>query len=111
MPLAEITLALFAFCNSIRIVAYIPQIVRLVTDTTGASSISFLTWGLFLTANMSTVAYALVNRSDWTLAAYFSVYAACCATILALAYWKRRSHAKRAHDPAERRLGGVPHPR
>jgi hypothetical protein len=110
MGLAEITLALFAAFNSIRIIAYIPQIVKLITDRTGASSISFLTWGLFLAANVSTVAYALVNRSDWTLAAYFSVYAACCAAILVLAYAKRRSHAKHTHDD-EQKLGGVPHPR
>jgi len=95
MPLEEITLALFAACNSIRVVAYFPQIHRAATDENGASSISFMTWILFLLANLSTVAYALINRSDWGLAACFSVNAVCCLAILAVAYWKRRRHAKR----------------
>jgi hypothetical protein len=96
MPLADITLTLFAACNVVRLIAYIPQIIKVATDRNGASSISFTTWALFLTANLSTVAYALANRSDWNLAACFMVNATCCAAILALAFWKRRSHAKRA---------------
>jgi len=65
MPLEEITLALFTACNSVRLVAYLPQIHKAATDKNGASSVSFMTWILFLLAHLSTVAYALVNRSDW----------------------------------------------
>jgi len=100
MPLEEITLVLFAACNSVRVVAYVPQILKAATDKNGASSISFMTWSLFLLAHLSTVAYALVNRSDWTLAACFTINAVCCIAILAIAYWKRRSHAKRLCDTA-----------
>jgi hypothetical protein len=39
--------------------------------------------------------YALVNRSDWGLAACFTVNAICCIAILGVAYWKRRRFAKR----------------
>jgi hypothetical protein len=94
MPLEEITLALFAACNSIRVVAYFPQIHKAATDKNGASSISFTTWLLFLAANLSTVAYALVSRSDWGLAACFSVNAVCCLAILAVAIGKRRGHQR-----------------
>src|SRR5262245_5008669 len=65
MPPEEITLALFTVCNSVRVVAYLPQIHKAATDKNGASSVSFMTWMLFLLAHLSTVAYALVNRSDW----------------------------------------------
>jgi PQ loop repeat protein len=95
MSLEEITLALFAACNSFRVVAYIPQILKAANDKNGASSISFVTWFLFLLSNLSTVAYALINRSDWGLAACFATNALCCAGILAVAYWKRRTHARR----------------
>ena len=95
MSLEEITLALFAACNAIRVVAYVPQIHKAATDKNGASSISFATWTLFLTANLSTVAYALINRSDWGLAACFSTNALFCVAILAIAYCKRRNHARR----------------
>ena len=90
MALEEFTLALFAACNSVRVVAYVPQIITAATDKNGASSISFTTWFLFLVAHLSTVAYALVNRSDWGLAACFAGNAVCCVAILATAYWKRR---------------------
>jgi hypothetical protein len=40
MSLEEITLALFAACNSIRVVAYVPQIFKMANDKNGASSIS-----------------------------------------------------------------------
>jgi hypothetical protein len=94
MALEEITLALFTACNSLRIVAYVPQIMKAAADKNGASSISITTWGLFVVAHLSTVAYALVNRSDWGLAAAFAGNAACSVAILGIAYWKRRSHAK-----------------
>src|SRR5262245_61306904 len=92
MPLEEITLALFAACNSVRVVAYVPQIVKAATDKNGASSISFMTWMLFLITHLSTVAYALINRSDWQMAACFAINAIGCVAILAIAYWKRRRH-------------------
>jgi hypothetical protein len=47
-----------------RVVAYVPQILKAAADKNGASSISAATWLLFLVAHLSTVAYALVNRSD-----------------------------------------------
>jgi hypothetical protein len=97
MGLEEITLALFAACNSIRVVAYVPQILKAATDKNGASSISFMTWGLFLVAHISTVAYALVNRADFGLAACFAINAVCCGAILAVAYWKRRWQSRRLH--------------
>jgi hypothetical protein len=95
MSLEEITLTLFAACNSFRVAAYVPQILKAASDKNGASSISFMTWFLFLLAHLSTVAYALVNRSDRGLAAGFAINAMCCVAILAIAYWKRRRHAKR----------------
>jgi hypothetical protein len=98
MTLEEMTLALFATCNSLRIVAYVPQILKAVTDRNGASSISLATWFLFLVANLSTVAYALINRSDLGLAACFTGNALCSAAILLITYCKRRSHDRHNHN-------------
>jgi hypothetical protein len=100
MSMEEITLALFAACNSVRVVAYLPQILRAVADKNGASAISYTTWSLFLAAHLSTVAYALINHPDWGLAACFAGNAVSCATILSVARWKRRKHAKLAPLPA-----------
>jgi hypothetical protein len=47
MALEDITLALFAVCNSIRVFAYVPQIRKAALDRNGASAISYTTWALF----------------------------------------------------------------
>jgi uncharacterized protein with PQ loop repeat len=91
MSLEEITLALFAASNSIRVIGYLPQIHKAAIDKSGAASISLMTWFIFLIANVSTVAYALVNLSDFALAACFLVNGLCCVAILAIVIWKRRA--------------------
>lgn len=99
MRLEDITLALFAACNLIRLFAYFPQIYKAATDQNGASAISYTTWGLFLIAHISTIAYALVNRADWWLAACFACNAACCTAILIVAYRRRVSFLREALPP------------
>jgi hypothetical protein len=91
MTSAEIAVALFAACNSARVLAYIPQVVRFVRDADGARAISCLTWGSFTIANLSTVSYALLFLSDWRTAAIFGANAACCLIIVALTAYKRLS--------------------
>ena len=103
MQLEDLTIALFAACNVIRVVAYLPQIHKAAKDRNGASSVSCTTWLLFLLGHLSTVAYALVNRSDWVLAACFASNAACCIAILAVVIWKRRDHARAIRDVSARR--------
>jgi hypothetical protein len=95
MSLEDVTLGLFALCNSLRIAAYVPQMHKAAIDRHGASAISSTTWGLFLVAHLSTVVYALVNRADWGLAACFAANAVCCGAIIAVAHWNRRRHAAR----------------
>ena len=94
MTLKDVTLTLFAASNFIRLFAYIPQIRKAAIDENGASAISYMTWSLFLVANLSTIAYGAV-RNDWRLAACFTANAVCCVIVLGVAYLKRRSHAKR----------------
>ncbi len=107
MPLEEITLSLFAFCNSVRVLAYLPQIRKAAIDENGAMAVSLTTWGLFLIAHLSTVAYAVVNRSDLWLAACFTLNAVCCLGIILIACWNRRGHARRLLcSPAS--LAGAP---
>src|SRR5215472_10943318 len=100
MTIADITLAAFTLCNSLRVVAYLPQIVRAARDRSGAEAISFGTWGLFLVSHASATAYALVNQQDWTMASVFLANAAGCGAILLIATWKRARHRRRAIEMA-----------
>jgi hypothetical protein len=95
MTVADITLAVFTVCNSLRVLAYGPQIIKAATDRGGVEAISFMTWGLFLLSNVSAVAYALVNTGDWTMATMFLGNAAGCSIILAIGAWKRLQHRNR----------------
>src|SRR5262245_66066573 len=95
MTVADITLAAFTLCNSARVVAYVPQITRAAVDQGGAQAISFTTWVVFLLSNASAVAYALVNKDDWAMAAVFLGNAAGCAAIISIGAWKRSRHRNR----------------
>ena len=102
MTLADITLLTFTVCNSLRVLAYVPQIWKAATDKDGAKAISFSTWSLFLVSHLTTALYAIVNRNDLSLAGIFLVNAVGCAAILAAAGFRRRHYNRRqrAHTPA-----------
>jgi hypothetical protein len=86
---AALATVIFAACNSARVVAYIPQIVRITRDRNGSPGVSCLTWAGFAASNVSTVAYSLMVGSDLILAAVFGVNAVFCLAIVALTVWTR----------------------
>jgi hypothetical protein len=94
MTIEHITLTAFTLCNSLRVVAYVPQIVRAATDRSGAEAISCATWGLFLVSHASAAAYAFVNKEDWTMASVFLGNAIGCGAILLIAACKRSRHRR-----------------
>jgi len=94
MTPADVTLAAFTLCSTLRVLAYVPQITRTAKDRSGAQAISFATWSLFLFSNVSAVAYALVNVQDWMMAAMFLCNAVSCALILLIGGWKRSRHRR-----------------
>jgi len=95
MTIAEFTLTLFTISNSVRILAYVPQIFRAATDPSGAQAVSCATWGLFLLSNVSAAAYSIVNNEDWMMAAMFFGNSAGCSAILLVAALRRSQHRNR----------------
>ena len=98
MTIADITLAAFTICNSVRVIAYVPQITKAATDEDGAQAISFTTWILFLISNASAMAYSLVNQSDWMMASMFLANAVGCTAIILVGAWKRTQHRCRLSE-------------
>ena len=92
---AEIALAAFGLINSVRVLAYVPQIVTIASDRTGAAGVSCTTWSLFALSHLSTVAYAVLTLDDWRMAAVFTANAVCCFIILGMAFLRRRQAAAR----------------
>lgn len=100
MAPGDLALALFAVCNSVRVVAYLPQILAVIRDMNGASAISYTTWGLFSVSNLSTAIYAALVLGDLKMVAVFAANTGCCAVILGLTVVKRRRF-KRVPETAE----------
>jgi uncharacterized protein with PQ loop repeat len=92
MTAADLALGLFACCNSVRILGYVPQIIRIVRDRDGARAISYGTWLSFALSHLSTVAYALLVVADVRMAAIFGANTLACLIILILTIHKRRSN-------------------
>ena len=100
------TLAMFTVISSIRIFAYIPQILQAAIDRNGASAISYTTWGLFLVSNLATAVYALVCLGDGIMALVFVGNAAACLAIVAVTFVKRVRH-RRNQEPQQAAAGTV----
>jgi hypothetical protein len=100
MTLADITLLAFTACNSLRVLAYVPQIWKASTDQDGAKAISFSTWSLFLVSHLTTASYAIVNKGDSNLAYMFLINAVGCAAILAAAALRRRHYHRKLRADA-----------
>lgn len=94
MTVADITLAVFTLFNSLRFLAYVPQIAKAMKDQSGAEAISFGTWALFLVSHLSAMAYAIVNQGDWAMALLFLSNAVGCGVIIMIAGWKRSRHRR-----------------
>jgi hypothetical protein len=92
MQTSSLVFALFAGFSGLRIFSYLPQIYRVACDANGASAISYATWSSWVGANLAT---ALANLGDVLLAGVSLVYAACCATVIALTIAKRHGLARR----------------
>jgi uncharacterized protein with PQ loop repeat len=98
MRIADITLAVFTFCNSLRFLACLPQSARAVRDQSGTQAISLGTWGLFFISHASAMAYALVNNEDWIMAFMFLANAIGCGAVLLITAWKRSQHRSRTRQ-------------
>ena len=90
MELSHVTLLAFATFSSLRVVSYLPQIMKVASDRNGASAISYSTWGLWTASNITTALYAAINLNDLFLSAVSALYATCCTIVILLTAIKRR---------------------
>lgn len=89
MTLADASLMVFSAFSGVRLISYLPQIVRVARDTNGATAISYTTWALWTGCHLSTGVYAAINLSDHLLAAASGLYALCCVLVIVMTAGKR----------------------
>ena len=85
----------FTVMNTLRILAYVPQMLKAAQDANGASAISYATWTLFLISHLTTIAYALVGPGDLVMALVFAANTLACLAIISITWVKRRRFAAR----------------
>jgi len=69
--LRSVVFGIFTLVNSLRILAYIPQMLTAAKDVNGATGISYATWTLFLVSHLTTIAYAIVCLEDSIMSLIF----------------------------------------
>lgn len=92
MNTIDVTLAVFTACNVLRLVAYLPQLVRINQDTQGAFAISYSSWAIFAFSNLSTAIYGLAVMGDWAVTLLFAANTVCCFAIIGLTAYKRAQY-------------------
>lgn len=89
----DVILGVFTLVNSLRILAYVPQMLSAARDANGASGISYATWSLFLVSHLTTITYAIVYLGDAVMALIFLGNALACLAVIAITFVKRRRYA------------------
>src|SRR5262249_60595893 len=100
MTIADITLAAFTLCNSLRFAAYIPKITRAIRDQGGAEAFSFAAWSMFLISHASAMTGTLVDNEQWTIGSMFWGNVIGCSAMLLIAGATVRAARKSANDSA-----------
>lgn len=97
--------ALYTVCNALRLLSYVPQIVAVARENSGAHAISLMSWSFWLLSHAATALYCATVVKDPLLAAMMWGNTAGCVGVVALTVikrhrygWKRfRSGGGRSH--------------
>ncbi len=76
--------------NSARVLTYVPQIVAVWRCTDGARAISLLTWGSWMIANVTAVAYGVLVVHDEFFVAISAINLTGCSAVTLIAARRRR---------------------
>ena len=96
MTATDVIVVAFSVCNSLRLFAYLPQLVSVLRDGNGASGVSLVTWTLFTVANGSTTAYAFAVVVDMRMTMLFAFNTLFSFAIAFGTLVKRRARRKRS---------------
>jgi hypothetical protein len=95
---SNLVVVVFLAVNTLRTLAYGPQIWAAVRHPEGARGISVITWSYFALSHLTGAAYSLVITHDANLVASFLGNFVACALLVGVVAWQRRT--RRAVDVA-----------
>jgi len=100
--------ALYTVCNALRLLSYVPQIVAVARENSGAHAISLMSWFFWLLSHAATALYCETVVKDSLLAAMMWGNTAGCVGVVALTVMKRRRYGwKRFPSGVARSSGHV----
>lgn len=82
----------YVACNGVRLLSYVPQIVAVARERSGAHAISLFTWFFWTLSNAATALYCSSVVNDLLLAGMMWGNAAGCIAIASLTVMKRQRY-------------------
>jgi hypothetical protein len=98
----EVVVIVFLAVNTLRTLAYGPQIWAAVRHPESSRGISVITWGYFALSHLTGAAYSLLITRDANLVASFLGNFLACTLLIGVVAWQRRR--RRTVDAAEARM-------
>jgi len=95
--LLSLVTALYAGSSALRLAAYLPQIVAIARDRSGAHAISLLTWTFWGVSHAITAAYSALLLKDTLLSGMMVGNALGCVAVIwvtLLRRWPQRAFAR-----------------
>lgn len=83
---------IYVACNAVRLLSYVPQIVAVAREHSGAYAISLFTWFFWTLSNASTAVYCSTIIDDLLLAGTMWGNAAGCFAVASLTVMKRQRY-------------------
>ncbi len=84
--------ALYTICNALRLLSYVPQIVAVARENSGAHAISLVSWSFWLLSHAATALYCAAVAKDPLLAAMMGGNSVGCGGVVALTMIKRHRY-------------------
>lgn len=84
--------AVYVACNGARLLSYVPQIVAVARERSGAHAISLVTWLFWTLSNAATAVYCSTVIQDLLLTSTMWGNAAGCIAVASLTMMKRQRY-------------------
>ena len=84
--------AIYAVCNALRLLSYVPQIVAVAREDSGAHAISLTSWIFWLLSHAATALYCATVVNDPLLAGMMWGNTAGCLGVVLLTTLKRQRY-------------------
>ena len=88
----QVITGIYVACNAVRLLSYVPQIVAVARENSGAHAISLVTWLFWTLSNAVTAVYCSTVVNDLLLTGMMWGNAAGCCAVASLTVMKRKRY-------------------